>query len=208
MKTLSTAITILLMAAVGFAAADSARLPEPVGTVPSDDDLTYFDGTAWWLSWDGLYRGTWFNTKDFYGHSYNISVEETEMWFWHHSSYPWDTSEVYFEVYKGNQMAPNELLEQRETTATHYSAVVVDHGSLYVEDSFWLMVNTELSSGGWPSILGDNSPNEVDHSFFSDDFSEWEPWVLQGPTANDYWIMATIGWSLESETWGSVKALY
>jgi hypothetical protein len=60
----SLAVTL---AAVTFAYAGNVAIPGPLGTAPSDDELTYFDGTAWWLSWDGLYRGTWFNTADFYG---------------------------------------------------------------------------------------------------------------------------------------------
>ncbi len=197
--------------AAAFLSAGNVKLHNPLGSAPSDDNLTYFDGTAWWLSWEGLYRGTWFNTEDFYGTPWDWKHGQTEMWFYHHSSYPWDTSEVYFEVYNGEQTGPTELLDQTQTTATHYSAVEVDYyyPSIWCEPEFWLIANTELSSGGWPSILGDNTPNDADHSFYSDDFVVWEPWVIQGPTANDYWVQAEEPPpGFESTTWGSVKALY
>ncbi|MFO7949282.1 MAG: hypothetical protein R6U36_02830 [Candidatus Fermentibacteraceae bacterium] len=208
MKALSTAIAILLMAAA-FLSAGNVAIPDPVGTAPSDDELTYFDGTAWWLSWDGLYRGTWFNTEDFYGVPNDWEHGRTEMWFYHHSSYPWDTSDIYFEVYNGDQTGAAELLDQTRTTAGHYTAVVVEcYPTFTTEPDFWLMANTELSSGGWPSILGDNTPNEVNHSFHSDDFIVWQPWIIQGPMANDYWIVAEEILSLESATWGAVKTLF
>jgi hypothetical protein len=189
-------------------AADNARLPEPGGPGPTDDHLTYFDGTAWWLSWEGTYRGTWFNTEDFYGYPTTFLLSEMEMWFYHHSSYPWDTSDVYFEVYNGDQMAPVTQLDQTMVTATHYQAVLLEYyPGIVCEQNFWLIANTELSSGGWPAVLGDNTPNTTDHSFASDDFIVWEPWIIQGPTANDYWIQCT-SLALEVTTWGAVKALF
>src|SRR6056297_2101756 len=125
MKASNTVIAALLMAIVSLAYADNVKLRNPPGSAPSDYDLTYFDGTSWWLSWSGLYRGTWFNTEDFFGSPINWSNGETEMWFYHHASYPWDTSDVYFEVHNGDQSAPTDELDQTQTTATHYSPTTV-----------------------------------------------------------------------------------
>ena len=202
--------SLVLLTAAAAALAGNSRLEHPVGEAPSSSDLTYFDGTAWWLSWDGLYRGTWFHMQDFYPSPVDFELRQSEMWFYHHASYPWDTSEVWFEVFNGDQMAPVEQLDRTLVTAAHYSAVEVDYGAMFfTEPDFWLIANTEVSSGGWPSILGDSTPNETDHSFHSDDFIVWEPWVIQGPTANDYWIQAEGPLpGFESATWGAVKTLF
>jgi len=70
--------------------------------------------------------------------------------------------------------------------------------------------NTSLSSGGWPCILGDNTPNSTSHSFFSDDFIIWEPWIVQGPNSNDYFIRVEgyPPWTLQSESWGAIKGQF
>ncbi len=202
-------MAVLALVAAAALAADVARVEGLGGSAPSDDDLTYFDGTPWWLTWGGLYRGTWFNSADFYGTAEEMEIDQSEMWFYHHTSYPWDTSDVYFELYNGDQMGPTDQLDQTMVTATHYSAVELDYDPVIAtEANFWLVANTELSSGGWPAILGDNSPGDTDHSFFSDDFIVWEPWIIQGPTSNDYWIQAEGSPSFDNATWGSIKTLY
>jgi len=204
-------LAVLALVAAAAFAADVARVDVPGGSAPSDDDLTYFDGTSWWLTWGGLYRGTWFNTEDFYGSAEYFEIEQTEMWFYHHSSYPWDTSDVYFEVYNGDQMAPADNLDQTLTTAVHCSAVeVVCDPGIYCEQNFWVIANTEMSHGGWPSIVGDNTPNDADHSFFSADFIVWFPWVTNGSVSSDLWIATEPEpWNpgFESTTWGAVKTL-
>ncbi|MCD4706148.1 MAG: hypothetical protein K8S62_00230 [Candidatus Sabulitectum sp.] len=60
--------------------------PEP------PDELAYDDGTAYWLTWAGLYRGTYFIPEEFYLSIQDCMVEGAEFWFYHHTSYPWDTS--------------------------------------------------------------------------------------------------------------------
>jgi hypothetical protein len=47
-------------------------------------------------------------------------------------------------------------------------------------------------------------PGDAGHSFFSDDFIVWEPWGEMG----EYYIKATGTFSLNSTTWGAVKALF
>jgi len=188
----------------------NAPLDRPLPVPATDDLLQYDDGSAWWLSWSGLYRGTWFNTTDFYPPATGFWVEYLEYWFYHHSSYPWDAASFSAELYNGGSSAPVTQLDQTSVTALHYAPCFANYSSpIWAEANFWGVVNTEMSSGGWPSILGDNSPDFADHSFFSDDFIVWEPWVIQGPTANDYFIRANGGtWDLDQTTWGSIKALF
>jgi len=60
-----------------------------------------------------------------------------------------------------------------------------------------------MSSGGWPSILGDGTPGT--HSYFSDDFMQWEPW---GDTGNYFIRVKLPEWVLDRSTWGSIKAVF
>lgn len=202
-------VCIALLAAAAFAA-DNLRLDEPIYIGSSEDVLQYDDGSSYWLTWGGLYRGTWFNTADFYGSQVGGTANEGEFWFYHYGSpYEWDTSSFYAELYDGGVSGPETELAETSVTATHNSPVYVDYGGVMTDVEFWNFINTEMSSGNWPSILGDNTPNSVDHSFFSDDMIVWEPWVIQGPGANDY-LSRMSNWvpALEEETWGSIKSLF
>lgn len=175
----------------------SARLDRPLYVGGTDDFLQYDDGTAWWITWTGLYRGVWFDIDDFYPSGFT-SLSYMELWFYHHASYPWDTGSFYAELYIGDETGPVMQLDQTSVTAVHYAPCYASYSSpVWVETNFWGLVNTEMSSGCWPSLLSDNTPNWTgnDHSFYSDDFMEWIPWVAGG-----------IG--LEAETWGGVKALF
>lgn len=173
------------------------RLDTPVYVGESDDQLSYDDGTANWLVWGGLYRGVWFNLADF-GASPQWYADNTEFWFYHHQTYPWDTPAFYAEIYNGDVSGPATQLVQTSVTAAHYAAVYANYPSPVVCDGqFWVIVDTEMSSGGWPSLLGDNTPHPIigDHSFYSDDFIVWEPWV-PGNTG------------LDRTTWAEVKTLF
>jgi hypothetical protein len=186
--------------------AGSVRVDLPGGSGGTDDQLTYFNGTPHWLTWAGMYRGTWFNTEDFLPGSTGGVIEEMEYWFYEHASYPWDTDNFYSELWDGDNMGPLVQLEQGIVTAYHYAPCyhTFDPG-VEVEVNFWVLINTEMSSGGWPSVLGDYSmPGDAGHSFFSDDFIVWEPWGEMG----EYYIVATTGTALEATTWGSMKALF
>jgi hypothetical protein len=184
-------------------AADGVRLDRPLSIPGSDDCLSYDDGSAYWLAWGGLYRGVWFNLYDFGIGGGGWSAGDTEYWFYHHSSYPWDTASFYGEMYNGDSTGPAAQLDQTSVTAVHYSAVYACYSpSVSAEDNFWVLINTEMSGGGWPSALGDPAPGLVYHSFFSDDFIVWEPWV-----SGDFFIRTS--WcDLAPETWGSIKVLY
>lgn len=204
-------IFIVLAIFVAMAFTEDIRLDEPVECGGGDDMLQYDDGSAYWLTWGGLYRGVWFDTEDFLPSSTGFECDYTQYWFYHHASYPWDTSDFYAELWNGESSAPITQLDQTLVTATHYSANNCNYSTAIVTDAdFWALVNSEMSTGGWPAILGDNSPNTADHSFFSDDFIIWEPWAPTGSYTSDYFIRAsgTLLVSLHSNSWGRIKGLY
>jgi hypothetical protein len=201
---------VLVIAAAAVLSAGSIQLDRPLPISRTDWSFQYDDGTANWLTWGGLYRGTWFNLADFGGGG-GTELANLEYWFFHHASYPWDVSSFYAELYDGDAAAPTTQLNQTSVTAIHYAPVHAFYPSgIYVDANFWGLINSEMSAGGWPSILGDNTPNPVSHSFFSDDFIVWEPWIIGGSTANDYFIRAeeSIWPGLNESTWGSIKTLF
>ncbi len=201
MKQALAVLAILTMAAF----ASQIRVDLPGGSGSYDVDvLQYDDGSPHWLTWGGTYRGTWFNTDDFLPGSQGFLLQQMEYWFFEHSSYPWDTSEFYSEIWNGDDMGPLVLLAQGVVNAPHYAPCYHNlDPALAVEQNFWGLINTTMSAGGWPSVLGDNTVGE--HSFFSDDMIVWEPWGELG----DYFIRAKGEFnSLNSTTWGAVKALF
>ncbi len=205
-------ITIILLLLSVAAFAGQTRVDVP-GTVAGgvDYELSYDNGTFHWLTWGGMYRGTWFHTNDFFPGGYpDFAIEQIEYWFYEHSSYPWDTADFYSEVWHGVESGPISVrLLQRTVTAIHLAPCyhLVDP-PFNVEPDFWCLINTEMSAGGWPSVLGDYSqPGDAGHSYFSDDFIVWEPWGEMG----EYFIAVTgyiPGEALNTTTWGAVKALF
>ncbi len=180
----------------------------------TDEDLLQYDnGTPNWVTWGGMYRGVWFNVEDFVPGESSADIHQTEYWFYHSTSYPWDTSDVYVEVWNGDAMAPTTQLDQSMLTALHYAPVFVDFPELLtVEGNFWSFANTEMSAGGWPSALGDWAGSAVSHSLLSDDFIIWEPWLVVEVVANYFFrVSADIpsgGMALDNTTWGSLKATF
>ncbi len=181
------------------------------GSIERDGDwLVYDNGTPEWLSWDGTYRGVWFNIEDFLPAAYWGFLEQSEFWFYHHSSYPWDTGDVYLEIWNGGATGPQTQVDQTMVTAVHYAPVYATYSfAVPVENNFWALANTGMSAGGWPSILGDGAQGTVYHSFFSDDFVVWEPWDIGG--ACNYFV--AVYWTsnpatFHSLTWGSLKATF
>ncbi len=200
------AIALLILGSL--AAGGNLLLDRPV-VCPSDRDvLQYDDGTAYWLSWGGLYRGVFFDLGDFYGDPTGFWADSVEFWFYHHASYPWDTASFYAELYSGTEAAPGTLLSQESVTASHMSPSVGSYyPPIYLPVQFWVILNSEMSAGGWPSLLADNSPNFTGspHSFYSEDFIVWEQMEL-----GDYFIRVhgTPMLGLEQCTWGSLKTLW
>ena len=212
---MSRFLTLVLVAATS-ALAGQALVDLPGGSGGSGFDwevLQYDNGTPMWFTWAGTYRGTWFNTQDFMPGSQGFNLRTMEYWFYESTSYPWDTAQFYSEVWSGDDQGPVDLLAQKLVTAVHY-APCYHYLVPYVatDQHFWGIVNTELSSGGWPSILADGQYKGLpDHSYFSDDFIIWEPWSLSWPEFGDFFIRAS-SWpppsSIEQTTWGAVKALF
>lgn len=193
-------------------ASDQVLLERPIEVHSDADVLQYDDGTPYWLNWSGLYRGVWLDINDF-GLSGPWTAGSTELWFYHHTSYPWDTSSFYCQLCQGDQSCPTDLLDQTSIIALHYQPVYAIYDPVIEvgDEEFWVLINTELSAGGWPSVLGDGFPNTVSHSFFSNDYIFWEPWIAGGSTVNDYFIRAsnTYWWpGLETRTWGSIKTFF
>lgn len=198
-------VAVLTMAPM----AGSFELDRPLEVQGNALDYQYDDGVAYWLMWDGTYKATWFHFADF-GPTGPRYMGQFEYWFYHHSSYPWDTSAFHAELCSGDGGGPIEVMDSESMTALHYSPTYVTLGPLVCVSGCWAVANTNLSSGGWPSLIGDNSPQSTygSRSFHSNDRLVWTPWIKQGPQANDLFIRAEPLTSLESSTWGAIKALY
>lgn len=206
-------LLVLCVLAVTALAADSFLFETPIYCGGTDELLQYDDGTGFWFTWSGIYRGVWFNTEDFLPGSASFTADYTEFWFFHYAGLPWDTSDFYAELWNGGVGAPVTRLDQQVVTAVHLSAVQATYATPIVcEAGFWGIINTEMSSGNLPSSIGDNTENPPDHSFFSDDFVIWEPWVVSpliDSTYCDLLIRASglIIMDLETESWAAIKSI-
>jgi hypothetical protein len=208
------AIIVAAAGSPGAQASGNLRLEPPIPCTSTDDLLQYDDGIATWLTWGGLYRAVLFDLADFYEPVPDgFCIENVEFWFYHHASYPWDTTDFYGEIWEGDPSGPDFLEAQAELQASHYTAVnwSVTPPCSTVGQYFWVILDLSMSSGGWPALLGDNTPSTTgtSHSFYYDD-GIWQPWIMGGgDTASDYFIRVEgepIDSSvLEAMTWGLVK---
>ena len=183
--------------------------PDPIERADGDW-LVYDSGTFNWLLWDGTYRGVWFNLEDFIPTWPGVNVGMAECWFYHHyTSYPWDTSDFYCELWDGPSSGPVMRHTQVQSNAQHLTKVLVDFiPDPYADANFWIVINTEFSSGGWPSLIADDQNCTAPHSFFSDDFTLWEPWHIDDIYGN-FLLRAWVGpTALERTSWGSIKAAF
>ena len=208
---MSRFLTLVLVAATS-ALAGQVRVDLPGGSGGSGFDwevLQYDNGTPNWFTWHQTYRGIWFNTQDFYPGSAGIYLAQMEYWFYESASYPWDTAQFYSGVWSGSDSGPEVMLAQAVVTALHYAPCYhVLPSPFLTGQHFWGIAGTELSSGGWPSILADGQYKGLpDHSYTSDDFIVWEPWS-RDPWYGDFFIRAHQAVALCRTTWGAVKALY
>ncbi len=214
MNTLS--ILFLVFAAVS-ADVQTHGLSSPVISSPKGDWAHYDNGTPSWLCYEQQYRGVWFNLQDFIpGISDGMELENTEVWFYHDTSYPWDTAETYIEFWNGTSSGPTEFIEQHTVTAQHYTPTSIDHSPdwVVIDAQFWVIQNTELSLGGWPSLLGDDSDNPIAHSMVSDNMSLWEPFTGLDGTGSEFFISTypeypwAHGADLTPHSWGSLKVIF
>ncbi len=195
-------IILLILVAAAAATAGSIRLDRPVSVPNTDATLSYDDGTAYWINWSGLYKGVWFHLADFGINSWTTT--QSELWFYHHSYYPWDTGSFYCELLSGDGLGPVTDIDQTSLTALHYAPCYASYdSSIPLSSDFWIVANSELSSGGWPSLLGDGSPRTPPRSFTSSEFIVWTPW-----TNGDFLVRSGWNVALDSETWGAIKTLY
>ncbi len=201
MKALSAVVFMLATCSI------AGRVDVDLPGLQRSEWLQYHDGTPQWATWEGTYRGIWFNLQDFLPGVTFFYIDTSEMWFYHFSDKPWDTSDVYFELWNGDAMGPISRIDQTQVTAVHFAPVYASYDpSIYVNQHFWCIANTEASTGGWPSILSDNAGGTIYHSFYSDDFIAWEPWDVGG--ACNYFIAIVEGVSLEATSWGSIKSVF
>lgn len=201
-------VFVVLISILSFAGQVSVAL-EPHSR--SDDDwLRYDNGSPQWVTWEGTFRGIWFNTEDFFPGTPAIRVYQAEMWFYHDSSNPWETSDFYAELWNGSADSPVLQLDQQLVSAVHYSPVIVEYTSpISVESQFWYMVNTELSAGGWPSSISDGgNGTPLSHSFHSDNFVKWTPWQSPSGAANYFIAVQGIPLTLNSSSWGELKTVF
>ena len=193
-------LSVFLLSFAAFAGYAELDL-DPITGSTKGTSLNYDDGTPVWSSWDGIYRGVWFNLEDF-GSYTTFPVDETELWFYHSTEHPWDISDVYIELWNGDALHPVTQLTQNLVTAVSYAPVTAFYSSpVVVENNFWVLANTEFSSGGWPALLSDGTAGT--HSFYSANFITWEPWTL-----GDFIVSVESYLSLESSTWAGMKVLF
>lgn len=205
-------VLIPLLVAAASAALEHARLDTPLPCASDGDYYQYDDGSAYWLLWDGRYKAVWFDPDDFWPDGPLVfGIISLELWFYHHSSCPWDVSSFYGELWEGDSSGPAILEGSESVTALHYAPVDAFVYYPSYTTQFWGIANCSMSSGGWPSLLADNTPGYYNHSFVSDDFETWTPWIRQGPTSNDFFIRGELDWwytSLDHATWASIKSLW
>ncbi len=207
---MKNAIIILIIVVMPLFAGD-ALIDELIPLSQNFNWLSYDDGTPAWVSSTGTYRGVWFNIQDFIPDMPNWEVGTAELWFYHHSSNIWDTSNVMVEIWNGDANGPTVQLGQQMAIAFHYAPIfIVFNPVLETGQNFWCVTNTELSTEGSPTTLSDNTQGTISHSFFSDDLIIWEPWEKQGGICN-YFIRLNDqpqGTGLSRTTWGSLKATF
>jgi hypothetical protein len=167
--------------------------------------LQYDDGVGTWLTWAGCSRGVWFDLRDFAPGEDQIGLTFTEYWMYHHSSYPWDTSQFFAEVWTRDEEYPSAMLDRTMVVAVHFAPVFAEYEPLLeAERTFWVLVNTEMSSGGWPSSQADAQPPWSGHSYW------YGPGGWQQMTDSDLLVRArgVLPASLARITWGAVKAIF
>ncbi len=176
----------------------------------TDDLLQYDDGTADWFSFEGEYRGTWFNLDDFYPSvdASGFVLNYAEIWFFHVYTHPWDTSDFIGEIRDGTPESPGTVFAHDTGTAVHLSASYIYPLAPCTTGTDFTV--TEIvnffSVIGAPSIASDVSPAVNPRSF-----------TVSSPGIIDYWqydfLVRVNGYpvppvDLARTTWASLKATF
>lgn len=172
--------------------------------------ITYCNGTPAWVSWGGTYRGTWFDLEDFWPGAQGGFVSQANVWFYHSPSNPWDTSQISLELWTGGSQGPSSMVTSETMTAAHMiPCPMIFDPPISVPNQFWCVFSTEMSAGGWPSMLVDNASEPIPHSFFSDDLVIWEPWSAGGGYANYFiYLLMEVDSALERMSWAGLKTVF
>ncbi len=179
-----------------------------IAAVESGDRLQYDDGEPEWLALEGTWRGTWFRATDFCPEAQGFLLGGAEILLY---TDPGDIDLFTLSVHSGGPAGPGDLMYDTTIVAQlMQEPVIVFPESLQTDTDFWLVLHSQSTEGATVPLLGDGTPNSTSHSFYSMDFIQWEPWVVEGPSANDYFIRATGSFlpdqPLEHRTWASVKS--
>lgn len=210
---------IAILAVLSFAAFAGEFAVCNSSPIETDADwLKYDDGTPHWYLTGGMYRGVWFNVKDFDATMAQAEILQAEVWFCHSSTRPWDVSEVYFEIWDGVPTGPNPTGRRNQATITaiHSTAQYVDYTSapiVSVDHNFWTVINLEMSAAGYPSSYMDHGPNvgQTPHSFGSEDFIIWESFIHPSDPLNfmmRIYANLILPGSFDNTSWGSIKAVF
>ncbi len=175
----------------------------------TDDLLQYDDGTAEWFTFEGEYRGTWFNLDDFYPavDATGFVVNYAEIWFFHVLSQPWDTSDFVGEITDGTPYSPGIVFAHDTGTAVHLSPFYLyPVAPCTTNMNFTVTEIPQFSPIGAPSIASDLSPAIELRSF-----------TVTNPGVIDFWqydfLIRVNGFpippvKLERITWASLKSIF
>lgn len=174
----------------------------------TDDLLQYDDGTADWFTFEGEYRGTWFNLEDFYPavDATGFVVNYAEVWFFHVSSQPWDASDFIGEITDGTPYSPGTVFAHDTGTALHLSPFYLyPMATCTTSTDFTVTEIPQFSEFGAPSIASDVSPALKPRSFTVTssviDFWQYDFLIR----VNGYPVPPV---ELARTTWASLKATF
>lgn len=196
MKLIGSAILLLVLAPFTLAS----------GT---DDLLQYDDGTADWFSFEGNYRGTWFNLEDFYPpvDASAFVLEYAEIWFFHVYTHPWDTSDFTGEITDGTPDSPGTVFAHDSGTAVHLSpSYIYPLAPCTTGTHFTVTEIPEFSANGAPSIASDLSPAANPRSFSSTTPGIIDFWQYDFLVRVNGYPLPPVG--LARTTWASLKATF
>ncbi len=199
MKQALAVLAILTMAAF----ASQIRVDLPGGSGSYDVDVLQYDDGSPTGSPGAAPTGELVQHRRLPSRQPGFLLQQMEYWFFEHSSYPGTPPSSTARSGTATTWFPWCFLPGSGQRPPLRSLLPQPRPRPGLRANFWGLINTTMSAGGWPSVLGDNTVGE--HSFFSDDMIVWEPWGELG----DYFIRAKGEFnSLNSTTWGAVKALF